>query len=39
MALPWFQQQPFYLPREGERMPDQITDWALVQKSWEEGSR
>jgi penicillin-binding protein 1A len=22
LALPWFQQRPFYLPKEGERMPE-----------------
>lgn len=36
MALPWYQQRSFYIPREGERMPDQITDWTLVQETWEE---
>jgi penicillin-binding protein 1A len=35
-ALPWFQQRQFYIPREGERMPEDITDWALVSKGWEE---
>jgi penicillin-binding protein 1A len=39
MALPWFQQRAFYIPREGERMPDQITDWALVQDAWEEKAK
>jgi penicillin-binding protein 1A len=39
MALPWFQQRAFYIPREGERMPEQITDWALVQDAWEEKAK
>jgi penicillin-binding protein 1A len=33
--LPWYQQRPFYgLPKEGERMPEQVTDWTLVQERW-----
>jgi penicillin-binding protein 1A len=39
MSLPWLQQRPFYLPREGERLPDQIEDWGLVQRTWAEESR
>jgi penicillin-binding protein 1A len=39
MALPWFQQRAFYIPREGERMPEQITDWSLVQEAWEEKAK
>ncbi len=39
MALPWFQQRAFYIPREGERMPEQITDWSLVQDAWEEKAK
>jgi penicillin-binding protein 1A len=36
-ALPWFQQRPFYLPKNGERMPDDIEDWSLVEGIWSEG--
>jgi penicillin-binding protein 1A len=39
MSLPWQQQRPFYLPREGERLPDQIEDWGLVQRAWAAESR
>jgi penicillin-binding protein 1A len=34
-SLPWFQQRPFYLSRPGERMPDAIGDWSLVQDAWD----
>ncbi len=33
-TLPWFQQRPFYLPKNGERMPDDIEDWSLVEGAW-----
>ncbi|MCZ6726253.1 MAG: PBP1A family penicillin-binding protein [Acidobacteria bacterium] len=38
-ALPWFQQRAFYLPKDGERMPDDIEDWTLVQEAWENSER
>ncbi len=32
MALPWYQQRAFYgRPKEGENMPEDITDWSLVE--------
>jgi len=34
-SLPWFQQRAFYLPKNGERMPDDIEDWQLVEDAWE----
>ncbi len=34
MDLPWYLQEPFYLPKEGERMPSQISDWTAVQEVW-----
>lgn len=34
LQLPWYQQRPFYLPKVGERMPDDVEDWTLVQESW-----
>ncbi len=34
MQLPWYLQEPFYLPKEGERMPSQISDWQAVLEAW-----
>jgi penicillin-binding protein 1A len=34
MSLPWFQQRPFYLPKENERMPEDIEDWSLIRAAW-----
>ncbi len=34
MQLPWFLQEPFYLPKEGERMPADVSDWSAVQRAW-----
>ncbi len=34
MQMPWYLQQPFYLPKEGERMPSQISDWSSVKEVW-----
>ncbi len=36
LALPWYQQRPFYLARDGERMPEGIADWSLVHAAWAE---
>lgn len=37
MALPWFQQRPFYLPKEGERMPEDFEDVArLDERSYDD---
>jgi penicillin-binding protein 1A len=31
MNLPWYQQRAFYgVPKDGENMPEDITDWSLV---------
>jgi penicillin-binding protein 1A len=35
LTLPWYQQRSFYIPKEGERMPEDITDWTLVKDAWE----
>ncbi len=35
MALPWYLQEPFYLPKEGERMPAEISDWTTVREVWQ----
>lgn len=32
--LPWFQQRAFYIPKQGELMPEDIRDWSLVQNAW-----
>jgi penicillin-binding protein 1A len=34
-TLPWFQQRAFYIPKNGERMPEDIQDWSLVQDAWD----
>ncbi len=39
LALPWYQQLAFYIPKEGERMPDQIPDWAAVKEAWKDKSQ
>ena len=32
MELPWYQQRAFYgRPKEGEKMPEDISDWSLVE--------
>lgn len=36
LALPWYQQLPFYIPKEGERMPGQIPDWDAVKQAWKD---
>jgi len=36
-TLPWFQQRAFYLPKNGERMPDDVEDWSLVEAAWSHG--
>ena len=35
VQLPWYLQEPFYLPKEGERMPAHIEDWTTVREVWE----
>lgn len=36
MQLPWYQQRPFYLAKAGERMPDDVADWTVIQEIWAE---
>ncbi len=36
LQMPWYQQRAFYLPKAGERMPEDVEDWSLVQEAWEE---
>lgn len=38
LQLPWYLQEPFYLPKEGERMPAQIDDWSPVRRAWSGGN-
>ncbi len=42
LALPWYQQRVFYLPKAGENMPEDVEDWELVRAAWksaDEGDR
>lgn len=39
MTMPWYLQEPFYLPKEGEMMPGQIADWSAVRKVWGKRNR
>ncbi len=32
--LPWYQQEAFYIPKEGEKMPEDIRDWQIVRDAW-----
>lgn len=36
VQLPWYQQRPFYIPKDGEAMPDDIDDWGAVRAAWAE---
>ena len=38
-ALPWYQQRPFYLPKHGERMPEDVEDWEVVRDAWERDNK
>ena len=33
-SLPWYLQEPFYLPKEGERMPSETDDWQAAKARW-----
>jgi penicillin-binding protein 1A len=35
MKLPWYQQRAFYVPKIGERMPEDVSDWTPVLEAWE----
>jgi penicillin-binding protein 1A len=35
MSLPWYQQRPFYIPKEGERMPEDFADVARQKRAEE----
>ncbi len=37
MRLPWYQQRAFYLPKAGERMPEDVADWGPILASWDGG--
>lgn len=34
LELPWYLQEPFYLPKEGEAMPAQVKDWRVAKARW-----
>jgi penicillin-binding protein 1A len=34
VSLPWYQQRPFYIPKAGERMPEDLDDWTPIIESW-----
>ena len=34
MSLPWYQQQAYYLPKAGERMPAEVEDWQPIIDAW-----
>lgn len=38
LSLPWYQQEDFYLPKAGERMPGQVEDWSRVRQRWSQRS-
>lgn len=38
LSLPWYQQEGFYLPKSGERMPGQVEDWSRIRERWAERS-
>ena len=37
--LPWYQQRPFYFPKRGERMPEDVEDWEIVREAWERDNK
>jgi penicillin-binding protein 1A len=39
LALPWYQQRPFYLAKAGENMPEDVTDWQIVRDAWKASDR
>lgn len=38
IRLPWYLQEPSYIPKEGERMPAQVDDWAPIVEGWKDKS-
>ena len=36
IRLPWYLQEPFYVPKEGEKMPAQVADWEPIVDGWKE---
>jgi penicillin-binding protein 1A len=36
MRMPWYQQRPYYIPKAGERMPEDVEDWTLIREVWAE---
>ena len=36
LDLPWYQQEPHYIPKSGERMMGDLEDWTLILENWED---
>ncbi|MEL7060760.1 MAG: PBP1A family penicillin-binding protein [Acidobacteriota bacterium] len=34
LGMPWYLQEPFYLPKEGEKMPGDTESWEATRESW-----
>jgi penicillin-binding protein 1A len=34
VQMPWYLQETFYIPKEGERMPAQVHDWGPILEAW-----
>ena len=39
IQLPWYLQEPFYIPKKDEKMPAEIKDWTMVREVWEAKSK
>jgi penicillin-binding protein 1A len=39
LELPWYQQRSHYIPKSGERMPEDLEDWSLILESWTKGKQ
>ena len=37
--MPWYLQETFYIPKEGERMPAQVRDWGPILETWKGKSK
>lgn len=36
IRLPWYLQEPYYIPKEGEKMPDEVNDWTEIREGWKD---
>lgn len=39
IEYPWYLQEPYYLPKGGEKMPSDISDWTTVRETWREKNK